>query len=86
MHSERLIGTRTSAEKGLKGCFLNSEDEGGAELLVMELMHLINHLDSKYVVKCLLPVRLVKLLGSINNIITVVLWSKLECFLVIGFN
>ena len=52
----------------------------------MEFMHLVYHLDSKYVLQCLSPVRLVELLGCVDNVVTVVFRCKLECFQVIGLN
>ena len=52
----------------------------------MELVHLVDHFNRKYVLECLFPVGLVELLGCVYNIVTIVFGSKLECLQVIGLN
>jgi len=37
-------------------------------------------------IKSLFPIRLVQLLSSIYNIVTIVLWGKLKCLSIVHFN
>jgi len=59
LYAKRLVGTSGTTEEGLQSGFFYSQNESGTELLIMELVHLVNHLDRKYVIKSLLPVGLV---------------------------
>jgi hypothetical protein len=49
LHSERLIRASGTTQKGLECCLFHSQDKGRTELLVVELVHLVDHFDREYV-------------------------------------